>query len=76
MVGVVLVPASPNSPTSEILAQLFCVLPLTVILTYLPCVSVTSYFSAVVDVPVLLPEKTLVKVVPSFETAMSNVFTL
>ena len=36
---------------------------------YLPDLSVTSYFSAAVVVPLLIPEKTVVKLVPSFETA-------
>ena len=57
---------SPNTVISEILTQSLWVLPVTVIFTYLACVSVKSYFSAAVVVPLLLPEKTLVKVVPSF----------
>src|SRR5262249_7698867 len=66
----------PKISISRMLVQSFTLFPLPVILTYLPCVSGKLYFSAAVVVPLLLPEKTLVKVVPSFETPMVKEYCL
>src|SRR5213594_3376792 len=68
--------AAPDTSISVMLTQSLCVLPVTVIRTYLACVSVMSYLSTAVVVPLLLPEKTLVKLLPSFETAIVKVFCL
>ena len=61
---------------SFMLTQSFTVLPVKVIRTYLPFVSGTLYFSVAVVVPLLLPEKIFVKLLPSLETKTSNEFTL
>ena len=49
---------------------------MTVILTYRAFVSLISYFSKSVVVPLLLPEKTLVKDLPSSDTDIVKVFVL
>ena len=61
--------------TSVMLDQLFSVLPVTVILIYLPMVSGTLYRSSPVVSPLLCPEKIGVKLIPSFDTEIVNVFT-
>ena len=67
---------NPSTLNSVILAQLFSVFPLTVTLTNLVVILVGKlYFSADRVVPLLLPVNTFVKVVPSFETDITKLFT-
>jgi hypothetical protein len=65
--------SKPSTLSSVILAQLFTVFPLTVTLTYLPVVPPgKTYVSNERVVPLLLPLKTFVKEVPSFETDITK----
>ena len=66
-------PPNPLTAISVIDAQLFCVFPLTVILTNLPTVFAGKlYLSGDKVVPVLFPVNTGVKVLPSFETDITK----
>ena len=73
-VGVLL--GSPNKLISKILAQLLRVFPFTVILTYRAVLSGNSYLSKPLVVPLLVPEKTSVNDLPSFETAITKLLIL
>ena len=73
-VGVLL--GSPNTLISNILAQLLRVFPFTVILTYRAVLSGNSYLSKPLVVPLLVPEKTSVNDLPSFETAITKLLIL
>jgi hypothetical protein len=71
------VPANPLTAISVIDAQLFSVLPLTVILTNLPTVFAGKlYLSGDKVVPVLFPVNTSVKVLPSYETDIKVILPL
>jgi hypothetical protein len=66
-------PTLPNTSISKIWAILFAepgVLSVIVIFTNPPEVGVKVYFSGEVVVPVLVPESTFVKVLPSVESDM------
>src|SRR5712692_1118472 len=66
---------NPSTLNSVILAQLFSVFPLTVTLTNRAVTLVGKlYCSADRVVPLLLPVNTFVKLVPSFETDITKVF--
>src|ERR687897_58986 len=68
---------APNNAISVILAQLFSVLPFTVILTNFPSVPEGKlYFSKPVAVPLLPPSNTFLKTDPSSETDIVKTFCL
>ena len=75
-VGVGVIFGSPNTLISKILAQSFIVFPFTVILIYRAVISGNSYLSNPLVVPLLVPEKTLVNDLPSFETPITNLLIL
>ena len=57
----------PNTSTSVMEAQLFTMLPLTIIRTNFACVEEKVYFSEFSVVPLLSPLNLWVNVVPSVE---------
>jgi hypothetical protein len=61
---------------SFMLARWFMLFPLTVIFTYRADTSWKEYFSNSAVVPLLLPEYTLAKAVPSEETEITKLFVL